>query len=188
VHTAAAPWHGLPLTLRAHPFAPTPARAVGIKMAMEYFHLGVSSAVSLGVIVGLLAVGTVASLLHNRVPSPSHPAAEASSAPSALQGEPASPEPRQKFQWAREDPDAPPAFEGGAKSAAPPAPRLYRRGVWQNHLEDTFAFDTIEPSDKAMRTAASQASEPASPAKASELKTPPRAKDVIEAVDSGMME
>jgi len=39
---------------------------VGLKMVLEFFHVHVSSFVSLGVICALLAAGTIASLLHNR--------------------------------------------------------------------------------------------------------------------------
>jgi len=39
---------------------------VGIKMVAEFFHFGVSSFASLGVICALLAAGTIASLMHNR--------------------------------------------------------------------------------------------------------------------------
>ena len=71
---------------------------VGVKMAMEFFHHGISSAVSLGVIFGLLTIGTAASLLRNRAklaarlsveqpPSPPHeevaPAARMSRAEAA---------------------------------------------------------------------------------------------------------
>ena len=35
-------------------------------MVAEFFHYGVSSLVSLGIIMALLTAGTVASLMHNR--------------------------------------------------------------------------------------------------------------------------
>ena len=39
---------------------------VGVKMVFEFFHVHVSSGLSLGVIMLLLGAGTAASLLHNR--------------------------------------------------------------------------------------------------------------------------
>ena len=45
---------------------------VGVKMVLEFFHIGVSSGVSLGIICGLLAAGTIASVMHNKKASAAH--------------------------------------------------------------------------------------------------------------------
>ena len=56
---------------------------VGLKMVLEFFHVHVSSGASLGVILALLAGGTIASMYHNRQQSaPSLGALAANGTPS----------------------------------------------------------------------------------------------------------